>query len=165
MEPMDRLRVTLEVNGHHVTRQVDARRTLADFLRDDLSLPGTHEGCEQGACGACTVLLDGAAVRSCLLFASQLEGAHVETVEGLAGDALSPLQEAFHRHHALQCGYCTPGFLMTAKELLTENPDPTEEEIRHALSGQICRCTGYETIVQAVRDAAGALQGDGRRDA
>ncbi len=162
MQPLERIRVHLSVNGHAVSQLVDARRTLADFLRSDLGLPGTHIGCEQGVCGACTVLLDGVSVRSCLIFAAQLEGSAVETVEGLAGDALHPLQEAFHRNHALQCGYCSPGFLMAARDLLEENPSPSEAEIRVALSGQICRCTGYENIVQAVREAAGALQSEGR---
>ncbi|MDA8344306.1 MAG: (2Fe-2S)-binding protein [Thermaerobacter sp.] len=165
MQAEDRIRINLTVNGSSVSQQVEARRTLADFLRYDLGLTGTHTGCEQGACGACTVLLDGVAVRSCLIFASQLDGAAVETVEGLANESLHPLQEAFHRHHALQCGYCTPGFLMAAKELLTVNPDPSETEIRQALSGQICRCTGYENIVQAVREAADTLHGAKGRDA
>jgi carbon-monoxide dehydrogenase small subunit len=153
MEPQDKIRVSLTVNGHPVSQLVDARRTLADFLRSDLGLAGTHIGCEQGVCGACTVLLDGVSVRSCLIFATQVEGSSVETVEGMAGDSLHPLQEAFHRNHALQCGYCS-----------AENEDPSEDEIRVALSGQICRCTGYENIVQAVREAAGALRGE-RRDA
>ncbi len=166
MEPQDRVRVQLTVNGSEVSRLVEARRTLADFLRDDLGLRGTHTGCEQGVCGACTVLVDGVAMRSCLTFAAQLDGAAVQTVEGLAGDGdLTPLQEAFRRRHALQCGYCTPGFLMTATEFLRENPSPSEQEIRTALSGQICRCTGYENIVQAVREAAGTLQADQRRQA
>lgn len=166
MEPQDRVRVQLTVNGSEVSRLVEARRTLADFLRDDLGLRGTHTGCEQGVCGACTVLVDGVAMRSCLTFAAQLDGAAVQTVEGLAGDGdLTPLQEAFRRRHALQCGYCTPGFLMTATEFLRENPSPSEQEIRTALSGQICRCTGYENIVQAVREAAGTLQADQWRQA
>ena len=165
MDAQEKVRVNLTVNGRQVSRQVEARRTLADFLREDLDLRGTHIGCEQGVCGACTVLVDGAAVRSCLVFASQLDGASVETVEGLGQGALHPLQEAFHRHHALQCGYCTPGFLMASKELLQLNPDPSEHEIREALSGQICRCTGYENIVQAVRDAALVLRQEQGRDA
>jgi carbon-monoxide dehydrogenase small subunit len=132
--------------------------TLADFLRDELRLTGTHLGCEHGVCGACTVLLDGASVRSCLLFAVQAEGAEVATVEGLAGDGeLHPLQEAFWAEHGLQCGFCTPGFLMTAVEFLRENPDPTEEEIRVAISGNLCRCTGYVNIIKAIRSAATAM--------
>jgi carbon-monoxide dehydrogenase small subunit len=132
--------------------------TLADFLRDELRLTGTHLGCEHGVCGACTVLLDGASVRSCLLFAVQAEGAEVATVEGLAGDGeLHPLQEAFWAEHGLQCGFCTPGFQMTAVEFLRENPDPTEEEIRVAISGNLCRCTGYVNIIKAIRSAATAM--------
>jgi aerobic-type carbon monoxide dehydrogenase small subunit (CoxS/CutS family) len=138
---------------------IEARRHLADFLRDDLGLHGTHLGCEHGICGACTVLLDGEPVRSCLVLAVQADGAEVTTVEGLAdGDTLHPLQQAFHEHHALQCGFCTPGFLLTALYLLRENPGlDDEQEIREALSGNLCRCTGYKNIVDAVRDAGARI--------
>jgi aerobic carbon-monoxide dehydrogenase small subunit len=152
--------LTLRVNGGEHRLDVEPRRLLADVLRDDLGLTGTHLGCEQGACGACTVLLDGGAVRSCLLFAVQAEGAEVTTVEGLArGGALHPLQEAFRDHHALQCGFCTPGMLLAAVDLLARNPAPTAAEVREELSGNLCRCTGYGRIVDAVLDAAGRLRG------
>lgn len=155
MAALERLEISLTVNGEKVLRLVDARRTLADFLRDDLSLTGTHVGCEQGACGACTVLLDGAPVRSCLVFAVQADGRSVETVEGLAESGrLNALQSAFSAQHALQCGFCTPGFLMAATALLRENPHPSAQEVREGLSGQICRCTGYANIVEAVLQAA-----------
>jgi carbon-monoxide dehydrogenase small subunit len=150
----------MTVNGEARTGEAEPRMTLADFLRDELRLTGTHLGCEHGVCGACTVLLDGSSVRSCLLLAVQADGASIETVEGLAqGDELHPIQEAFWAEHALQCGFCTPGFLMTAVELLRENPDPTEDEVRHAISGNLCRCTGYVNIIKAVRTAAAATQG------
>ena len=149
--------ITLTVNGERVAGAVEPRQSLADFLREQLGLTGTHLGCEHGACGACTVLVDGAAARSCLMFAVQTDGAQVVTVEGLArGDALSPLQRAFRTHHALQCGFCTPGFLVAATALLAENPDPTPDEVRAALSGHLCRCTGYVGIVEAVLAAAKA---------
>ena len=152
--------ITMTVNGEARTGEAEPRMTLADFLRDELRLTGTHLGCEHGVCGACTVLLDGSSVRSCLLLAVQADGASIETVEGLAqGDELHPIQEAFWAEHALQCGFCTPGFLMTAVELLRENPDPTEDEVRHAISGNLCRCTGYVNIIKAVRTAAAATQG------
>ena len=147
--------VQLTVNGaaHAVT--VEPRRTLADVLREDLGLTGTHVGCEHGVCGACTVLWDGQPVRSCLLFAIQLDGAALTTVEGLAdGERLHPIQEAFWATHGLQCGFCTPGILLTAKALLDENPSPDEPEIREAISGNLCRCTGYHFIVQAILAAA-----------
>ncbi len=145
--------VSLEVNGAAVEREVEARRTLADFLREDLGLTGTHLGCEHGVCGACTVLLDGMSVRSCILYAVQLEGASVTTVEALAPSPgqLHPLQEAFRQSHGLQCGFCTPGFLMTAYELLRETRGPSDEEIRTTISGNLCRCTGYHGIVEAIR--------------
>jgi carbon-monoxide dehydrogenase small subunit len=147
--------VRLTVNGRTFTRTVEPRTTLADFLRDDLDLTGTHVGCEHGVCGACTVLLDGQPVRSCLLFAIQLDGAVLTTVEGLAdGERLHPIQEAFREHHGLQCGFCTPGLLLTAKALLEENPAPTDREIREAIAGNLCRCTGYHFIVDAIRAAA-----------
>ena len=150
------IRVT--VNGRPYERTVEVRKTLADFLRDDLELTGTHLGCEHGVCGACTVVVDGAAVRSCLLFAAQVNGAEIETVEGLAdGETLNPLQEAFREHHGLQCGFCTPGFLMTLTCFLRESPDPSEGEIREAISGNLCRCTGYKNIVAAARAAARAM--------
>ena len=156
------IRVTVNDRPHEAT--VDVRKTLADFLRDDLELTGTHVGCEHGVCGACTVILDGAAVRSCLLFAAQAHGRSIETVEGLAdGETLDPLQQAFHEHHALQCGFCTPGFLMTLTCFLRERPDPSDAEIRDAISGNLCRCTGYRNIVAAARAAARALATAGRR--
>ena len=143
------------VNGTPFEREVEPRRLLADFLREDLGLTGTHLGCEHGVCGACTVLLDGDSARSCLTLAVQADGAEVETVEGLGTmDALHPLQRAFREHHALQCGFCTPGMLMTALDLLRKHPSPNEAEIRDGLSGNLCRCTGYEHIVRAVRAAA-----------
>jgi carbon-monoxide dehydrogenase small subunit len=143
--------VEITVNGVRRVAGAEPRRTLVDFLRDDLDLTGTHAGCEQGACGACTVLLDGEPVYSCLLFAVQAAGHRVETVEGLAFGAL---QEAFRENHALQCGFCTSGMLMAAHALLGETPDPDEREIRTALAGNICRCTGYQSIVTAVWQAA-----------
>ena len=150
----DRRAIRLTVNGSPVEATVEPRRLLADFLRRDLGLTGTHLGCEHGICGACTVLLDGAAIRSCLLFAVQAHGHTVTTVEGLAaGGRLHPLQEAFREEHALQCGFCTPGFLTTLAVFLEEAEDPTEDEIREAISGNICRCTGYVNIVRAVRRA------------
>ena len=152
----------MRVNGREVEARVEARRLLADFLREDLGLHGTHLGCEHGVCGACTVLVDGEPVRSCLMLAVQADGAEVTTVESLAGAELHPLQEAFREHHALQCGFCTPGFLMTILEALRERPDISdEEEIRELLAGNICRCTGYQNIVSAVRDAAARLRDEG----
>jgi aerobic-type carbon monoxide dehydrogenase small subunit (CoxS/CutS family) len=149
--------VSLAVNGERYERTVLARLTLADFLRDELQLTGTKLGCEHGVCGACTVVLDGAAVRSCLVLAVQANGRSVTTVEGLAtGTELNPLQEAFHRHHALQCGFCTAGFLMTATALLAEQPT-SRDEIREALSANLCRCTGYLPIVDAVAEVAGVF--------
>jgi aerobic carbon-monoxide dehydrogenase small subunit len=150
------IRVT--VNGRSYEKTVEARKTLADFLRDDLELTGTHLGCEHGVCGACTIIVDGAAVRSCLLFAVQVNGHDIQTVEGLAdGEILNPLQEAFREHHALQCGFCTPGFLMTLTCFLRECPDPSEAAVREAISGNLCRCTGYKNIVAAARAAARTL--------
>jgi len=146
------LRVGLTLNGAPASFSVSARWTLADALRERLGATGTHLGCEHGSCGACTVLLDRQPVRSCLVLAVQADGCSVETVEGLAsGGALSPLQQAFHEHHALQCGFCTPGFLMEATALLREEPDASEDRVRDALSGNLCRCTGYAPIVAAVR--------------
>jgi aerobic-type carbon monoxide dehydrogenase small subunit (CoxS/CutS family) len=150
--------IRVSVNGRSYERTVEVRKTLADFLRDDLELTGTHLGCEHGVCGACTVIVDGAAVRSCLLFAAQVNGREIQTVEGLAdGDALNPLQQAFHEHHGLQCGFCTPGFLMTLTCFLRECPNPSDAQIREAISGNLCRCTGYQNIVAAARAAAQSL--------
>jgi len=148
--------VAMTVNGVSYERSVEARMLLSDFLRHELGLTGTHVGCEHGVCGACTILLDGESARSCLMFAVQAAGRSVTTVEGLAQDRenLHPLQQAFWEAHGLQCGYCTPGILMTLIPFLQQNPDPTEDEIRHALSGNLCRCTGYQHIVDAVKLAA-----------
>jgi len=147
--------ISLTVNGVAYTRAVEPRLLLSDFLRHELLLTGTHVGCEHGSCGACTVLLDGEAVRSCILFAVQTNGRAVITVEGLsAAGEMHPLQEAFREKHALQCGYCTPGFLMTLVPFLQENPQPSEAEVRDVLSGNICRCTGYQNIIDAVLLAA-----------
>jgi aerobic-type carbon monoxide dehydrogenase small subunit (CoxS/CutS family) len=147
--------VSFNVNGKDVTCEVEPRMTLADLLREELRLTGTHIGCEHGVCGACTVIVDGRAVRSCLLFGVQMSGTRVVTVEGLGTNAgLSPLQAAFRRHHALQCGFCTPGVLTTVHAFLSEEPDPTADRVREVLSGNICRCTGYVGIVNAVLDAA-----------
>jgi carbon-monoxide dehydrogenase small subunit len=153
----EKRRIQLTVNGQPYRGEVEPRRTLADFLRQDLDLTGTHLGCEHGVCGACTVLLDGAAVRSCLVLAVQAHGRRIQTVEGLAGPKgeLHPLQEAFRKHHALQCGFCTPGFLMSIVDLLQSRPGIQDEsEIRTALAGNLCRCTGYSGIVAVVREIA-----------
>lgn len=145
----------LTVNGAVVEHEVEPRRLLSDFLRHDVGLTGTHVGCEHGVCGACTVLMDGDAVRSCLIFAVQAHGRELTTVEGLAdGNSLHPLQEAFRDRHALQCGFCTPGILMSMVPFLADNPAPSEDEIREALSGNLCRCTGYQKIVEAIGLAA-----------
>jgi aerobic carbon-monoxide dehydrogenase small subunit len=152
--------IRLRINGKEYSGQAEARKTLADFIREDCGLTGTHLGCEHGVCGACTILMDGDAVRSCLLFAVQAEGADLMTVEGLAdGDQLHPIQQAYWDHHALQCGFCTPGFLMTTLAFLREHAHPSEREIREALAGNLCRCTGYHNIVKAVGAAAQALAG------
>jgi carbon-monoxide dehydrogenase small subunit len=157
--------VALIVNGVSYTREVESRLLLSDFLRHELGLTGTHVGCEHGVCGACTILFDGQSMRSCLIFAVQADGHSITTVEGLASphmgrieDGLHPLQQAFWEAHGLQCGYCTPGILMTMIPFLEQNPDPTEDEIRHALSGNLCRCTGYQHIVDAVKLAAGKMR-------
>ena len=156
----DLRKVTVTVNGKAYSREVESRLTLVDFIRHELHLTGTHVGCEHGVCGACTVLLDGAAVRGCLLLAVQANGRQIDTVEGLAdGDELNPLQEAFRDHHGLQCGFCTPGMLMTLTEFLREQPNPTEAEVREAISGNLCRCTGYQAIVAAALDAAKRMSG------
>ncbi len=147
--------IKVTVNGQEYHRQVEPRRLLSDFLREDLDLKGTHVGCEHGICGACTVLFNGQTARSCLMFAIQADGAEVKTVEGLATNGeLHPLQQGFWENHGLQCGFCTPGFLLSACELLERNPDPTEEEVRAGLSGNMCRCTGYKQIVDSVLAAA-----------
>nr|WP_026240364.1 (2Fe-2S)-binding protein [Parafrankia discariae] len=153
---MDEVQIRLRVNGADRRGRVEPRLTLADFLREHCHLTGTHLGCEHGVCGACTVLLDGAAVRACLVLAVQADGREVTTIEGLGTpENLSPVQVAFQENHGLQCGFCTPGFIVSVTALLRDNPDPTDEEIRAGLSGNICRCTGYQGIFKAVRAAAG----------
>jgi len=155
-EPMTHALVRTHINGTEVARTVEVRRTLVDFIREDAGLTGTHVGCEHGVCGACTVLLDGQPVRSCLLFAVQADGSQVTTVEALGTpETLSPLQQAFVEHHGLQCGFCTPGFLMSAHALLRDDAHASDEAIRDALGGHLCRCTGYQSILEAVRAAAG----------
>ena len=148
--------ITLTVNGERRHGRAEPRKTLADFLREDLALTGTHLGCEHGVCGACTVLVDGDAVRACLMFAVQAEGADVVTIEGIgpADGSLGPVQEAFRQAHGLQCGFCTPGFIVSVTAFLAANPQPTDDEIREGLSGNLCRCTGYQGIINAVRRAA-----------
>jgi carbon-monoxide dehydrogenase small subunit len=157
---MSAIEITFEVNGDPIVGRTEPRTTLADFLREEVGLTGTHLGCEHGVCGACTILLDGRSVRSCLVLAVQASGGSVRTVEGLAGPdgELHPLQEAFSELHGLQCGFCTPGFLMTAVELLEERPNPEEREVREALTGNLCRCTGYVNIVKAVLAAADRMR-------
>jgi aerobic carbon-monoxide dehydrogenase small subunit len=162
MNPQRQRTVQLTVNGQVYQRQVPTRQLLADFLRQELHLTGTHVGCEHGVCGACTVLLNGAPVRSCLLLAVQAQGASLATVEGLAAadGSLHPLQQAFQQCHALQCGFCTPGFLMTLQVFLQENPAPTADQVRQAIAGHLCRCTGYQHIVEATLRAAAQLRGE-----
>jgi carbon-monoxide dehydrogenase small subunit len=156
VQPESSRTITVEVNGTSYEREVEARRLLIHFLRDDLDLTGSHVGCDTGNCGACSVLLDGVLLKSCMLLAVQADGASIRTVEGLGSDGeLDPLQQAFSDHHALQCGYCTPGMLMSATALLERNPRPSEEEIRRAIQGNICRCTGYVNIVRAIQAASG----------
>jgi carbon-monoxide dehydrogenase small subunit len=151
----EKIGIRIKVNGVEQTATVEPRRSLVDFLRHDLGLVGTHVGCEHGVCGACTVMLNGRTARSCLLFAVQADGQEILTIEGLAtGEELHPLQRQFQQHHALQCGFCTPGMILSALELLQEKPDPTEEEVRIGLTGNLCMCTGYVNIVRAVRAAA-----------
>ena len=158
------MKISLTVNGKAAQLDVEPRLTLADCLRHRLRLTGTHVGCEHGVCGACTVIVNGAAVRSCLMLAVQADGAEIVTVEGLSReDGLTPLQAAFRKHHALQCGFCTPGMLTTAHALLSERPDVDADEVRHVLSGNICRCTGYIPIVEAVLEARAAYRDDGER--
>ena len=157
--------LSLIVNGSEHRRSVEPRLLLSDFIRHELGLTGTHVGCEHGVCGACTVLMDGQPVRSCLIFAAQADGCELRTVEGLAdGDVLHPLQEAFRDAHGLQCGFCTPGFLMTLVPFLAEKPDPTEDDVRLAISGNLCRCTGYAKIVDAVLLAAERTRGASSAD-
>jgi aerobic-type carbon monoxide dehydrogenase small subunit (CoxS/CutS family) len=150
------VRIAVEINGERHDGDVEPRTLLSDFIRHGAGLTGTHVGCEHGVCGACTVQVDGETVRSCLMLAAQADGRSILTVEGLApgDDPLHPLQAAFREHHALQCGFCTPGFLLSAEALLRERPDPSEREVREALAGNLCRCTGYEGIVEAVLDVA-----------
>ena len=149
------MNITISINGEAVTRDVEPRTLLVHFIRDDLDLTGTHVGCDTGNCGACTILVDGEAVKSCMLLAVQADGTRIETVESLGADGeLSPLQQAFSANHALQCGYCTPGMLMSATYLLRNNPEPTEHEIRKAIQGNLCRCTGYVNIVKAIQEAS-----------
>jgi aerobic-type carbon monoxide dehydrogenase small subunit (CoxS/CutS family) len=157
------MNIAFVVNGRQVEVQTEPRTTLADCLRHDLRLTGTHVGCAHGVCGACTVMVDGAPVRSCLLLAVQMQDATIVTIEGISDDeGLTPLQTAFHRHFALQCGFCTPGILMTAHALLTEEPDASEERIRDVLAGNLCRCTGYIPIIEAVLEARAAYRAQGR---
>ncbi len=155
-------KVTLKVNGVPHTREAPVRMLLSDFLRHELRLTGTHVGCEHGVCGACTVLVDGRSARSCLMLAVQADGCEVLTIEGIANPdgTLHPLQDAFSRHHALQCGFCTPGMLTTLMELFADNPSPTEEDVKITISGNLCRCTGYDGIVKAALDAAAVLRGE-----
>ena len=155
--------VRVTINGEAYERRVEPRLLLSDFIRHEAGLTGTHVGCEHGVCGACTVLVNGEAARSCLMLAVQAEGAEVRTIEGLGGvDDMHPLQEAFWEKHGLQCGFCTPGMLMTAVELLESTPNPSHDEIREAISSNLCRCTGYQTIVEAVQAAAERMQGEGQ---
>jgi aerobic-type carbon monoxide dehydrogenase small subunit (CoxS/CutS family) len=155
MEPVTSQRINVNVNGEEIEYDVDARRLLVHFIRDDLDLTGTHIGCDTGNCGACSIFYNGTLAKSCMLLAIQADGATIETVEGLSPDGeLTPLQQAFSDHHALQCGYCTPGMLMSAQYLLAQNPSPSDEEIRKGIQGNICRCTGYVNIVDAIRAAA-----------
>ena len=160
---MNKEQVTVTVNGRQYERIVEPRRLLSDFIREDIGLTGTHVGCEHGICGTCTVLMNGATARSCLTFAVQADGAEITTVEFLGTPTrMHPLQEAFWEHHGLQCGFCTPAMLLTAKELLDANPSPSREEIQEAVSGNLCRCTGYQTIVEAVETAAARIRGEGQ---
>ena len=153
-------KIKITLNGHEISENVDPRLNLADFLRHSLGVTGTHVGCEHGVCGACTVNVDGLAVRSCLMFAIQADGKSITTIEGIANsdDSLHPIQEAFQKHHGLQCGFCTPGMIITLEAFLKKNPSPTENEVRKAISGNICRCTGYQQIVSAALEAADNLR-------
>ncbi len=159
-EPLQSVTVNVTVNGKACRRDVEPRQLLVEFIREELRLTGTHIGCDTSFCGACTVLLDGAAVKSCTLFAVQADGAEITTVEALEQDGqVHPLQQAFSEHHGLQCGYCTPGMLMSSVALLAENPDPDAQDIRKALSGNVCRCTGYQNIIKSVQAASTMLKG------
>ena len=159
-EPLQSVTINVTVNGKTCRRDVEPRQLLVEFIREELRLTGTHIGCDTSFCGACTVLLDGAAIKSCTLFAVQADGAEIITVEALEQEGqLHPLQQAFSEHHGLQCGYCTPGILMSSAALLAENPDPDVRDIRNALSGNVCRCTGYQNIIKSVQAAATALRG------
>ncbi len=162
-----KVRVTMAVNGRQVSAEIEPRMLLIHFLREELGLTGPHVGCDTSHCGACTVDLDGKSVKSCTVFAVQAEGGQVLTIEGMArpDGSLHPLQQAFHEHHALQCGFCTPGMILRAHRLLQENPNPSDEEIRWGISGNLCRCTGYQNIVKAVRAAADMLAGRNRKEA
>jgi carbon-monoxide dehydrogenase small subunit len=152
--------VTMKVNGKSVSREVESRTLLVDLLRQDLSLSGTHVGCDTSQCGCCVVHVDGESVKACTVFAQQCDGAEVMTIEGLANGAeLHPMQAAFREHHGLQCGFCTPGMIMSAVDLVKHNPDPSEDEIRHWLEGNLCRCTGYHNIVKAIKAGADAMRG------
>jgi aerobic carbon-monoxide dehydrogenase small subunit len=158
---MSQHEITVTINGEQQTRTVDARTLLVHFIRENLGLTGTHIGCDTTSCGACTVSIDGEAIKSCTVFAVQVDGATIETVEGLAaGGKLHPLQEGFWERHGLQCGFCTPGMLISARALLARNPNPTEDEIRHGISGNLCRCTGYNKIVEAIQYAADKLRAE-----
>ncbi len=150
--------VTLTINGNEVTREVEPRLLLVHLIREDLNLTGTHIGCDTTSCGACTIIMDGKAVKSCTIFAVQASGRKLETIEGVASNGLHPLQEGFWEKHGLQCGYCTPGMIMSAKAFLAENPNPTDQEIRWGISGNLCRCTGYVKIVEAIQYAADKLR-------
>jgi carbon-monoxide dehydrogenase small subunit len=155
MEAKEEVEITVTVNGETHEREVEPRLLLSDFIRDELGLTGTHVGCEHGVCGMCTITMDGETIRSCLTFAAQADGAEIETVESLGtSEDLHPIQQAFTEEHGLQCGFCTPAMLMNSRELLAENPDPTREEIRDAISNNLCRCTGYQDIIDAVELAA-----------
>jgi aerobic-type carbon monoxide dehydrogenase small subunit (CoxS/CutS family) len=157
VEPVHSQTVKVEVNGVEYEREVDARRLLIHFIRDDLGLTGSHIGCDTGNCGACSIIVDGTLLKSCMMLAVQADGAKIETVEGLAdGDQLTALQQSFSDHHALQCGYCTPGMLMSATALLRKNKSPSEDEIRKGIQGNLCRCTGYVNIVEAIKAASGS---------
>lgn len=159
-----KIRTEVIVNGRKHQLEVDTRAVLANVLRDELRLTGTHIGCGTGTCGACTILLDGKSVKSCSILAADVDGCEVTTIEGLARSSreLHPIQEAFAAHHGMQCGYCTPGMVLSALQLLSENPDPSEHEIRHAIAGNLCRCTGYQFIVESIRAAAKAMRERGR---
>jgi carbon-monoxide dehydrogenase small subunit len=159
-----KIRTEMTVNGRKHRLEIDTRAVLANVLRDELRLTGTHIGCGTGTCGACTVLLDGKSVKSCSILAADVDGCEVTTIEGLARSAseIHPIQEAFAAHHGMQCGYCTPGMVLSALQLLSENPDPSEHEIRHAIAGNLCRCTGYQFIVESIQAAAKALRESGR---